>query len=72
MLTLHQVIVAKNMCFYGCYADLHRVLFLAVATQLRMNCFGDLFVPTDMVSCFPHLIYVQCMSNPVFDSRLVI
>ena len=48
-LTLQRPIVTKNMCFYGCNADLHHVLLLAVATQLRMNCFDDLFVPTDMV-----------------------
>ena len=48
-LTLQRPIVTKNMCFYGCKADLHHVLFLAVAVQLRLNCFDDLFVPTDMV-----------------------
>ena len=41
-LTLVQPIVTKNMCLYGCNANLHHVLLLAVATQLRMNCFDDL------------------------------
>ena len=49
-LTLLHPIVTKNMCFYGCRADLQHVLLLAVATQLRMNCFDDLFVSTDMAS----------------------
>ena len=48
-LTLLQPIVTKNMCFYGCNVDDHHVLLLTVAMQLRMNCFDDLFVPTDMI-----------------------
>ena len=46
-LTLQQPIVTKNTCFYGSNVVLHFVLLFAVATQLRMNCFDDLFVPTD-------------------------
>ena len=37
------------MCVYGHNADLAHVICLAVAMQLGMNCFDDLFVPTDMV-----------------------
>ena len=48
-LTLLQPIVTQNMCFYGHNADLAHVVSLAVAKQLRMNFFDDLFVPTDMV-----------------------
>ena len=29
--------------------DLAHVICLTVAKQLKMNCFDDLFVPTDMV-----------------------
>ena len=43
-----QGIVTQNMCFYGHTADHAHVHFLAVAKQLRMNCFDDLFVPTDV------------------------
>ena len=46
-LTLQQPIVTKNTCFYGSNVVLHFVLLFAVAMQLRMNCFDDLFVPTD-------------------------
>ena len=48
-LTPQRPIVTKNMCVYGCKVDLNHVLLLTVAMQLRMNCFDDLFVPTDMV-----------------------
>ena len=48
-LTLLQPIVTENMCFYGHVSDLAHVNCLAVAKQLKMYCFDDLFVPTDMV-----------------------
>ena len=71
-LTPQRPIVTKNMCVYGCKVDLNRVLLLTVAMQLRMNCFDDLFVPTDMV-WFPFSFsFVQCMSHFRSDSRLMI
>ena len=48
-LALLRPIVTENMCFYGHSTDLAHVNCLAVAKQLRMYCFDDLFVPTDMV-----------------------
>ena len=48
-LALLQPIVTQNMCFYGHNADHAHVHSLAVAKQLRMNCFDGLFVPTDEV-----------------------
>ena len=57
-LTLQQPIVTKNTCFYGSNAVLHRVLLFALAMQLRLNCFDDLFVPTDYVLTFAS--FAQC------------
>ena len=37
------------MCLYGHNADLAHVNSLSVAKQLRMNCFDDLIVPTEVV-----------------------
>ena len=48
-MALLQSIVTKNMCFYGHNADQCHVPSISVAKQLRMNCFDDLFVPTDVV-----------------------
>ena len=58
-LTLQQPIVTKK----GCNVDLIRVLFLAVAMRLRINCFDDLFVPTDMV-WFP-FSFPLCSAWPI-------
>ena len=72
LVTLTPLIVTKNMCFSGCKVGLNRVLFLAVAVQLRINCFDDLLVPTDVV-WFPFSFpFVQCMAYPYSDSRLMI
>ena len=62
-LTPQRPIVTKNMCFYGCKADLHHAPFLAVAMRLRLNCYDDLFVPTDMVWSPIQVFTVQCMFN---------
>ena len=42
----------------------------AVAKQLRMNCFDDLFVPTDMVQFSIQFSFVQSMPHSGSDSRL--
>ena len=48
-LALLQPIVTQNMCFYGHNADHAHAHSLSVAKQLRMYCFDDLFVPTDVI-----------------------
>ena len=69
-LTLLSLIVIQNMCFHGHKADLAHVTCLAVATQLRMNCFDNLFVPTDMVLFSIRFSSVQYMPHCQSDSRL--
>ena len=48
-MALLQSIVTQNMCFYGHNVDHCHVPSSSVAEQLKMNCFDDLFVPTDAV-----------------------
>ena len=64
------------MCFYGSNVVLHHAFSsLQLPMQLRMNCFDDLFVPTDYVLMFSHLqvFIVQCMfDSSILTTRLVI
>ena len=51
-------------------ADLAHVICPAVVKQPRMNCFDDLFVPTDMVQFSIQFSFAQSMPHSGSDSRL--